>query len=160
MGDSTLVKATVYYGEGNTKFTSSNTKVATVNSTGIVKAKKAGAVIITATNNGKSATVKITIKKKNNPMTVKAKTVSAKSKKTTTIKKAKAFTIKNAKGTVSFKKVSGNKKISINKKKGNITVKKGLKKGTYKFKVKVTAAGNTTYKPKSKTVIVKINVQK
>lgn len=160
VGDSTLVKATVYYGIGGTTFKSSNTKVATVNSAGEVKAKKAGAVIITASNNGKSATVKITIKKKNNPITVKAKTVSAKTKKATTIKKAKAFAIKNAKGKVSFKKVSGNKKISINKKTGNITVKKGLNKGTYKLKVKVTAAGNTTYKPKSKTVTVKIKVQK
>ena len=92
-------------------------------------------------------------------MTVKANTVSAKTKKTTTIKKAKAFTIKKAKGTVSFKKVSGNKKITINIKTGNITVKKGLKKGTYKFKVKVSAAGNTTYKPNSKTVTVKIKVK-
>ncbi|MBR2108708.1 MAG: Ig-like domain-containing protein [Ruminococcus sp.] len=159
VGGTTLVRATVYYGIGSTTFKSSNTKVATVNAAGEVKAKKAGSVIISAANNGKTATVKITIKKKNNPMTVKAKTASAKSKKTTTIKKAKAFTIKNAKGTVSFKKISGNKQITINKKTGNITVRKGLKKGTYKFKVKVTAAGNTTYKPNSKTVTVKIKVK-
>ena len=116
---------------------------------------------ITATNNGKNASVKITISKKAITMTVKAKAGSAKASKKTTIKKAKAFTIKNAKGTVTFKKVSGDKKITINKKTGNITVKKGLKKGkTYKLKVSVTAAGNTEYKAATKKVTVKIKITK
>ena len=51
------------------------------------------------------------------------------------------------------------KKIVINSKTGNITVKKGLKKGTYKVKVKVTAAGNTDYKKVTKTVTFKIKVK-
>ena len=42
---------------------------------------------------------------------------------------------------------------------GNITVKKGLKKGTYKIKVNVTAAGNTTYKAVTKAVTVTIKVK-
>ena len=156
VGDSTFVVATVYYGVGAPKYYSSNTKVATVNSFGKVIAKKAGSVIISAVNNGKTATVKITVIKRNNPMTVKAKSVTAKAKKKAVISKTKAFVIKNAKGKVSFKKVSGQKKITINKNTGAITVAKGLKKGTYKLKVKVNASGNTAYKAKSGTVTLKI----
>ena len=42
---------------------------------------------------------------------------------------------------------------------GKVTVKKGLKKGTYKVKVKVKAAGNKNYKAATKTVTFKINVK-
>ena len=155
---STTVKATVTNPLGTTKFKSSNTKVATVNASGKVTGKKAGSVTITATNNGKSATVKIKIVKRANPMTVKAKTIKASSKKTQSFAKAKAFTVKNAKGTVSFKKSKGNKKISVSSK-GKVTVKKGLKKGTYKVTVKVTAKGNTAYKAKTKKVTLKVVVK-
>lgn len=159
---STKVTATVTNPVGDTTFKSSNTSVATVKTSGniaTVTGKKAGSVTITATNNGKSATVKITVAKRANTITVKAKACSAKAKKKSTIKKAKAFTIKNAKGKVTFKKASGDKKITIAKT-GNITVKKGLKKGkTYKLNVKVTAAGNTVYKAVSKSVTVKIKIK-
>ena len=158
VGDTATVKAKVTNGVGDTKYTSSNTSVATVNaSTGKVTGKKAGSVTIKATNNGKSASYKLTVKKKANTITAKGKTVTAKTKKNTTFTKAQAFTVKNAKGAVTFKKSSGNAKITVAKA-GKVTVKKGLKKGTYKVKVKVTAAGNTTYKAKtvSATVTVKV----
>ena len=48
-------------------------------------------------------------------------------------------------GTLRFGKVKGNKKITINKSNGTVTVKKKIKKGTYKVKVKVMATGSTTY---------------
>lgn len=60
---------------------------------------------------------------------------------------------------MTYKKVKGNKKISINKKTGRITVKKGLKKGTYKVKIKVRAAGTSKYRSGSKTVVVKVKVK-
>ena len=44
-------------------------------------------------------------------------------------------------------------------KSGKITIKKGLKKGTYKLKVNVTAAGNANYKPLTKTVTVKVKIK-
>ena len=160
VGGSTNIIVSVTNGVGKTTFKSSNSKVAAVTSSGKVVGKKAGTVTITAKNNNASSKVKITVVKRANTMTVKAKTITAKAKKNTTFKKAKAFTIKKAKGTVTFKRVSGDKKITINKKTGKITVKKGLKKGkTYKFKVKVTAKGNTTYKAKSKTVTVKVKIK-
>ena len=155
---STTVKATVTNAVGATKFKSSNTKVATVNSAGKVTGKKAGSVTITATNNGKSASVKIKVVKRANPMTVKAKTIKASSAKTKSFTKAKAFTVKKAKGTVTFKKTKGDKKITVTNK-GKVTVKKGLKKGTYKVKVKVTAKGNTAYKAKTKKVTLKVVVK-
>ena len=155
---STTVKATVTNGIGTTKFKSSNTKVATVTSAGKVTGKKAGSVTITATNNGKSASVKIKIVKRANPMTVKAKAIKASSAKTKSFTKAKAFTVKKAKGTVTFKKTKGDKKITVTKK-GKVTVKKGLKKGTYKVKVKVTAKGTVAYNAKSKTVTLKVTVK-
>jgi len=50
------------------------------------------------------------------------------------------------------------KYFKVNKKNGKITIKKKLKRGTYKLKIKVTAAGNASYKPGSKTITVKIKV--
>ena len=101
--------------------------------------------------------------KKKQPMTVKAKKPKVKAsklkKKKQIIKRKKAFIIKNAEGKVTFRKKSGSKRLKINKKTGAITVKKGTKKGTYKMKVKVTAAGNQSYKTGSKTVTVKVRVK-
>ena len=51
------------------------------------------------------------------------------------------------------------KKFTVNKTTGNVTVKKGLKKGTYKVKIKVTAAGNDNYKEAIKPVTVTIKVE-
>ena len=53
-----------------------------------------------------------------------------------------------------------NKKITIAKKTGKVTVKKGLKKGTYKVKVIVKAKGNTNYKASAvKTVTFTIRIK-
>ena len=49
-------------------------------------------------------------------------------------------------------------KITVSKD-GTVTVKKGLKKGKYSIKVKVTASGNDSYKARTKTVTVKVNVK-
>ena len=90
--------------------------------------------------------------------TVKVKTVTAKANKTTKISVKKAFKVNSSKTSLKFKKVSGNKNITITKK-GTIKVKKGLVKGkTYKLKVKVTAAEGKGYSKLSKTVTLKIKV--
>ena len=94
-------------------------------------------------------------------MKVKAKTVKVKAakvaKKKQTVKAAKAFSVTKAQGKVTYKKKSGSKNLSISSS-GKITVKKGTQAGTYKMKVKVTAAGNAKYKSGSKTVTVKVQV--
>ena len=93
-------------------------------------------------------------------------------KRTVTVTRKKAIKITSykgkltyKKGTLKYKKLSKSKlkklakKFSINKKTGKITIKKGLKKGTYKLQVKVTASGNSSFKPKTKTVTVTFKVK-
>ena len=129
-----------------------------------------------------TATVKVTLKgdyykgtkilhfkitKAANPLKVKAKkatvkgTKKGKLKSNKTLKVSKVIKVtKKGKGKMSYIKSSGNKKITINKKTGKVTVKKGLKKGTYKIKVKVKAAGNTNFKAsKQYKLTIKIKVK-
>lgn len=71
-----------------------------------------------------------------------------------------SISVKNAKGKITYAKVSGSSKLSINKTTGKVTVKKKTKKGTYSFKVKVSAGAskNGEYKATSRTVTVKVKV--
>lgn len=123
------------------------------------------AVVYGAGKYGGMAFCEFTIDKLANTMTAKGKTAKVKfsklKKKTQTVTAKKAFTVRSAVGTVSCKMAQQNKKakkkITIGKT-GKITVKKGLKKGKYKIKVKVTAAGDERYAPLSKTVTVTIRV--
>jgi uncharacterized protein YkwD len=104
----------------------------------------------------------VVVSKKSNTLTVKAKKATVKfkklKKKSQTIALKKAMTVSKAQGKVTFQKAKGNKKITVAKN-GKITVKKGLKKGTYKVKIKVMAAGNSAYNAKTKTVTVTIKVK-
>ena len=99
-----------------------------------------------------------------NPFSVSGKTSTVKAKKVK--KKARQIApskvITSTKGTAPllYVKLSGNKKISVNRLNGVVTVKKKTKKGTYKIKVKVMSTGNATYKSSSwKTVTFKIKVK-
>ncbi len=109
-----------------------------------------------------------TIDKAANPMTAKGKTVNLKAskikKKKQTVKAAKAFAVSNAQGTVTYKLISVKKSkfkkyFKISTKTGKITVKKKLKKGTYKVKVQVTASGNANYESTKKVVTVKVKIK-
>ena len=104
-----------------------------------------------------------TITKATNPMTASGKTKTVKYAK---VKKAKqviarkdVISLSKKKGTVTYKKVKGNGKITVNKTTGKMTVKQGIKKGNYKVIVKVTDKGNNNYKAKTKTVTVTIKVK-
>ena len=82
-------------------------------------------------------------------VTTKSKTIKASKLK----KSNQTFTIKtDATGDVTFKKVSRDKKITVAKN-GKVTVKKGLKKGTYTLKVKVTGKTVKTTTAKVKVVV-------
>ena len=100
-----------------------------------------------------------------NPMTLKGKTAKVKYKKVKKKNQVLSFTKvvtfkKKGQGTLSYKKVSGNKKIVINSKTGKVTVKKKLKRGTYKVTAKVLAAGTDTVKSSGwKKVTFKIRVK-
>jgi hypothetical protein len=78
-----------------------------------------------------------------------------KAKKTITVK-AKADSGKK----VSYKLLDAPNKITINKKTGKITVKKGLKAGTYKFVVRATTANDKYYAPATEFHTIKVIVKK
>ena len=105
---------------------------------------------------------------KENTLKVSGKTVklsySKLKKKAQTVSAKKSMTVSKAKGTVSYKlksvtKTKFTKFFKINAKTGKITVKKGLKKGTYKLKIQVTAAGNKSYRTGTKSVTCTIKVR-
>ena len=75
----------------------------------------------------------------------------------------KVVKVSKAKGSVTYTIAGGSKKskqaLSLNKKNGKITVRRGTKRGKYTLKVKVTVKGNSSYKPKTKTVKAVITVK-
>lgn len=112
--------------------------------------------------------LKYSITKANNPMKVSSKkTVKfsyKKIKKKSYQTKKKVVKAKNFKGNWAwYKKVKGNKHINIwsssSTKTCAVTVRKGIKKGTYKIKVRVQDYGNNNYKGKKKTVTIKVKVK-
>lgn len=126
---------------------------------------KVGTATVTLTGKGKyGGTKAVTFKivKAKNPMVVKTKAVTLKAKdvkkKNQTIKQTAAFAVTKDQGKVTYKKKSGDAKITIAAN-GAITVKKGLKKGKYKFVVNVTAAGNANYNKITKAATVNITVK-
>ena len=99
------------------------------------------------------------------PKTAKVKYKKLK-KKAQTVTGSKVLTVSGFKGDLNYslvgvkrgKSKKYKKYFKINAKTGNVTVKKKLKKGTYKITCKVTA-GNTNYQSVSKTVTFKIKVK-
>ena len=106
------------------------------------------------------------IKKGPNTMTAKGKTVSVKysklKKKAQTVPVKKAFTISKPVGKVTYKVTKydkkAKKKITVSSA-GKVTVKKGLKKGKYILKVKVTAAGSKNRLKTTKNVTLTVRVK-
>ena len=85
-------------------------------------------------------------------------------RKTIMIKRGKYLTVRNAKGKVRYKLLKADKKkfrkfFKVNKKTGKLTVKKHLRKGVYKLKVKVTASGNSSYNKAAKKVTINIRIR-
>ena len=95
--------------------------------------------------------------------TVKIKRSKLK-KKAQKIKLSKLMTVRGRTGDVSYYYAGVNKSkykryFSVNRKTGTLTVKKNLKKGTYKVTLKVTDKGNGNYSMTTKSVTVKIKVK-
>ena len=148
-------------------YKSSNTKIATVDSKGKVTIKAAGTVKITinakATSTYKAATAKVlTIKIAKKAPTIKTKIGTKNLSYNTLKKRAQVFTLGtsvNSKGTLTYKKLSGSSAVSVNSKTGKLTVKKGLKKGTYRAKVQIKSAAKGNYTAGSRTVTVTVRVK-
>ena len=106
-----------------------------------------------------------------NTLSVKPKTAKVKykklRKKKQTVARSKVMTVSNPQGNVKYSLVTvkrGKSKkykkyFKINATTGTVTVKKKLRKGTYKITCKVTAGGNEAYKSATKTVTFKIKVK-
>ncbi len=129
-----------------------------------VNAGTATAVFTGAGSYAGTKSVTFSINKASQPMKVSAKKTakikySTLKKKAQTLKASKVMKITNYKGTLTYKKTKGNKKITVNQKTGKIKIAKKLKKGTYSVKIKVTASGNSNYKKGSKNVTVNIKVK-
>lgn len=107
--------------------------------------------------------LKANLSRKANTLKVKGKRVIIKRsrlrKGNMNIKRKKVLSVSKAQGTVTYKKISGNKKIKVNKKTGALKINKKLRRGNYKVKVQVKAAGNDYYEPAKKTVTIKIRVK-
>ena len=136
-------------GDGKLTYSSSNSKVATVNSSGMVTIKGSGKTIITvsatATRNCNSATKKVTltVTKAAQKITGVANSYSKKySSKTMTIRPKAA-------GRVTY--VSSNKKIATVSSKGKITFRK---RGT--VRITIRAAATSRYNATSRTVTIRI----
>ena len=102
------------------------------------------------------------INKAANPMKVKGKTAQIKRTelilRSQTVAGSKVVAVRGAEGKVTYTKLSGNKAITINSKTGAATIKRGLKKGTYKVSIKVNAAGNSNYDKTFKTATFTVKV--
>ena len=167
MGKTVALAAKRTKGSGKLTYKSSNTSIIKVNASGIVTPVKAGKAKVTitaaSTSNWEKATrvVAVTVTKGTQPMVAKAvaRSASAKALKSKAVAVARPMNVTKAQGKLSYAKASGAKCLSVNKKTGKVTVKKGTKKGIYKIKIKVTAAGTKNYKKGSKTVTCKVTVK-
>ena len=129
--------------------------------------KTAGKYTITITGKGNytgKTTADYKIKKAANPLRIKAGTVTLKAgvlkDKKQTLKRSRVVKIvRKGKGSITYTKARGNKNITISKKSGKVTVKKGLKKGVYRVKVWVSAKGSSNYKAGRRGTIFTIKVK-
>ena len=147
-------------------YKSSNTKIATVDRKGKVTIKAAGTAKITiaakATSSYKAATKTLTVKVAKAAPVLKTKITSKNVSYSALRKKAQVFTLGasvSSKGTLTYAKTAGSSAFTVNKTNGKITVKKGLKKGTYKIKVKISAKATANYNAGTKTVLVTVRVK-
>ena len=147
-------------------YKSSNTKVATVDRKGKVTIKGAGTAKITisakATSSYKAATKTLTIKAAKAAPVLKTKITSRNVSYNALRKKAQVFTLGasvTSKGKLTYAKTAGSSAFTVNKTNGKITVKKGLKKGTYKIKVKISSRATANYNAGTKTVLVTVKVK-
>lgn len=116
---------------GKITYKTSNKKIATVSSKGVVKGIKVGTAKITVTSNGISKTYKVTVKKQT--LTLKKSSATITAGKTITINATASPT-----GTITYK--TSNKKVATVNSKG---VVKGVKAGTATITVKCNGVTKT-----------------
>ena len=140
------------------------------------KSKNVGTYSFQIEGKGKytgEVSVSYTIKKAANKLKISSKKSSYKTsysklkKKNQVLKASTIYKVsKKGQGTVTYTLSSAKKNgkkfskyFTVDKRTGKITIKKGLKKGSYKVTVKVKAGGNKNYKAGSKNVVFTVNVK-
>lgn len=118
------------------KWSSSNKKVATVNSTGKVTAKKNGKTVITAKVNGRKYKCNVTVKK---TATISKKTLTLEVGSKKTLKLKNTTSTPKWKSTKSSVAKVSSKGVVTAKKKGSAKIKATLNGKTYTCTVKVTS---------------------
>lgn len=170
MGSKVSLGAKVTVGGGTLTYKSSDKKVLTVSAKGVVTpvgVGKATVTITAAATTGYQRTTKkvtVTVKKGAQPMAVKARSASVKlatvAKKVRVLAVSKVFAFTTApRGEVTYKRKSGSSVLSVDSKTGAVTVRKGTKRGSYKIKVVISAAGDANWKAGSKTVTITVRVK-
>lgn len=147
-------------------FETEDTEVIEIDENGVIKAVGGGRAVVKVVYKyyTEKCSITVNVVKLPNSMKASGRTVKIKAGKLRKSKKTvKGITVKKHKGKVTYKKLKVTKAkykkyFTVNKKTGKITVKKGLKKGTYRIKVRVYDKGNGKYKAKKKNVTVKIRV--
>lgn len=119
-------------------------------------------LIVNGTGNYKGSTEAVfDIDKAAQKLSIKTKTAMLKA--SALAKKARSTKwiskVSGAKGKVSFKKTSGAGFLSIDKKTGKVTVKKGTKKGIYMAQVSINAAATANHAKSSKTAFITVSVK-
>ena len=98
-----------------------------------------------------------------NTLRVKGKTVKVKAgklkKKKAVLAVTKVMDLSGGEGKISFAVISGNRKISVDGETGKVTLKKKLKKGTYKVSVKVRAEGDESHYSAARKAVIKVVVK-
>ncbi|MBR3316011.1 MAG: hypothetical protein IKG18_17965 [Atopobiaceae bacterium] len=111
----------------------------------------------------KSVVVKFVVAKAKNPLAAKAvgRTVKRATVKKNAVVVKRPMSVAKAQGKVTYARVAkgSSKYLTVNKKTGNVTVKRGAPKKTLVIMIKVTSAGNDNYKAGSKTVTCKIAIK-
>ena len=158
-GGSIEPEVSVYYGGRYMK----NGSEYTVSYIDSINAGTAQAVVTCTGNYSCSVSTPYTILPVGNGMFASGKTAKVKQsalrKKARTVPAASLFELGDAQGMLSFRKVSGSKRLTISKSTGNVKVKKNTGKGKYKMKVLVAATGDGNHEGAAQYVNIVVKVR-
>ena len=151
-----LDDAVLYYDANKDKMAESHPSI-TISENFKMPEKKADPVTPTPVVNPTSKPAAQTISAKNVTKSYKGKKNKLVKAQSIQLKSAAKVSAKTAVSYTKANKV-GKTKIAVAKN-GKMTIKKGLKKGTYKVKVKLTAAATSDYATAEKTITVTVKVK-
>lgn len=130
---------------------------------GVITALRPGkAVVKVDYDSGTVCEVTVTVSRYKNQMKARGKTIKVKAstlrKKSVKVSRKKIIKLSKAKAGMTYKKLKGNRKIRIDKKTGSLTIRKGIRKGTYKVRILLTS-GDRNYAAKKVKVVVTVRVK-